>query len=99
MNLSLKNWRRSMAKKAEKKADKKEEKKGKKQAEKQAAKQVDPQQSAPQPVKKPDLALAQRLAAPTVDKQYLLTTKQMAEFVARGFLRFDELVPDEINQA
>ena len=34
-----------------------------------------------------------------VDKKYLLTTKQMAEFVARGFLRFDELVPDEINQA
>ncbi len=31
------------------------------------------------------------------DKQYLLTSKQMAEFVARGFLRFDELVPDEIN--
>lgn len=33
------------------------------------------------------------------DKKYLLTTNQMAEFVARGFLRFDELVPDEINQA
>ena len=33
------------------------------------------------------------------DKQHLLTSKQMAEFVARGFLRFDELVPDEINQA
>jgi len=31
------------------------------------------------------------------DKQYLLTSKQMAEFVARGFLRFDELVPNEIN--
>jgi len=35
----------------------------------------------------------------TPDKKYLLDSKQMAEFVARGFLRFDELVPDEINQA
>jgi ribosomal protein S27AE len=34
-----------------------------------------------------------------VDKKYLLTTRQMAEFVARGFLRFDELVPGEINEA
>jgi hypothetical protein len=34
-----------------------------------------------------------------VDKQYLLTSRQMAEFVARGFLRFDQLVPDDINQA
>ena len=34
-----------------------------------------------------------------IDKQYLLNSRQMAEFVARGFLRFDELVPDEINQA
>lgn len=34
-----------------------------------------------------------------LDKKYLLTTNQMAEFVARGFLRFDELVPNEINQA
>jgi len=33
-----------------------------------------------------------------MDKRYLLTSKQMAEFVARGFLRFDELVPEEINQ-
>lgn len=33
-----------------------------------------------------------------VDKQYLLSSKQMAEFVARGFLRFDELIPDEINR-
>ena len=33
-----------------------------------------------------------------IDKQYLLDSKQMAEFVARGFLRFDELVPDDINQ-
>lgn len=36
---------------------------------------------------------------PTLDKQYLLNSRQMAEFVARGFLRFDELVPDHINQA
>ena len=28
----------------------------------------------------------------------LLTTRQMAEFAARGFLRFDGLVPDSINQ-
>jgi hypothetical protein len=34
-----------------------------------------------------------------VDKQYLLTSKQMATFVAKGFLRFDELVPAEINEA
>ena len=34
-----------------------------------------------------------------VDKQYLLNTKQMAQFVADGCLRFDELVPDEINRA
>jgi len=33
------------------------------------------------------------------DKQYLLNSRQMAEFVARGFLRFDELIPDDINQA
>ncbi len=34
-----------------------------------------------------------------VDNQYLLSTKQMAQFVADGFLRFDELVPDELNRA
>jgi ribosomal protein S27AE len=34
-----------------------------------------------------------------VDKKYLLNTRQMAEFVARGFLRFDELVPAEVNEA
>jgi len=34
-----------------------------------------------------------------IDKQYLLNSSQMAEFVARGFLRFDGLVPDEINDA
>jgi len=33
-----------------------------------------------------------------IDKKYLLTTAQMAEFVARGFLRFDELVPVAINR-
>lgn len=31
-------------------------------------------------------------------KQHLLDSRQMAEFVARGFLRFDELVPNAINQ-
>ena len=35
----------------------------------------------------------------TLDRQYLLNSQQMAEFVARGFLRFDGLVPDEINEA
>ena len=34
-----------------------------------------------------------------VDKQYLLNSKQMASFVARGFLRFDELVPQSVNDA
>jgi hypothetical protein len=34
-----------------------------------------------------------------VDKQYLLNSKQMASFVARGFLRFDELVPQAVNDA
>jgi hypothetical protein len=34
-----------------------------------------------------------------VDRQYLLTSKQMATFVARGYLRFDELVPPAINDA
>jgi hypothetical protein len=34
-----------------------------------------------------------------VDKQYLLNSQQMAQFVAQGFLRFDGLVPDAINQA
>jgi len=34
-----------------------------------------------------------------VDKKYLLNSRQMAQFVAQGFLRFDGLVPDEINQA
>ena len=33
-----------------------------------------------------------------IDKKFLLNSLQMAEFVARGFLRFDELVPGEINE-
>lgn len=33
------------------------------------------------------------------EKQHLLDSRQMAEFVARGFLRFDGIVPDEINRA
>ena len=32
-------------------------------------------------------------------KKHLLNSKQMASFVARGFLRFDELVPPAINDA
>jgi hypothetical protein len=43
--------------------------------------------------------MTEKLAESSIDKRYLLTTSQMAEFVARGFLRFDEMVPDEINQA
>lgn len=34
----------------------------------------------------------------TVDRVHLLTTNQMASFAARGFLRFDRLVPDIINR-
>lgn len=36
---------------------------------------------------------------PTVNKQFLLNSRQMAHFVADGYLRFDELVPNEINAA
>ena len=32
-----------------------------------------------------------------VAKEHLLTSVQMANFVADGFLRFDELVPDHLN--
>ncbi len=34
-----------------------------------------------------------------VDREHLLTSQQMATFVAAGYLRFDALVPDEINRA
>ncbi len=34
----------------------------------------------------------------TVDQDLLLTTNQMASFAARGFLRFDNLVPDSVNR-
>ena len=34
-----------------------------------------------------------------VGKEYLLNSLQMASFVAKGFLRFDELIPKEINEA
>jgi hypothetical protein len=34
-----------------------------------------------------------------VDKKYLLNSAQMAQFVAQGYLRFDELVPEDLNQA
>ena len=34
-----------------------------------------------------------------IDKKYLLTTEQMANFVADGYLRFDKLIPDELNKA
>jgi len=32
-----------------------------------------------------------------MDKQHLLTSKQMAQFVADGYLRFDDMVPNELN--
>ncbi len=32
------------------------------------------------------------------DRSQLLTTREMARFVARGFLRFDEVVPSELNE-
>ena len=34
-----------------------------------------------------------------IDKKYLLNSKQMANFVADGYLRFDELVSTELNEA
>lgn len=34
-----------------------------------------------------------------MDKKHLLSSKQMASFVARGFLRFDEVVPEKVNKA
>jgi hypothetical protein len=34
-----------------------------------------------------------------VGKEYLLNSLQMAQFVARGFLRFDEFIPNDINDA
>jgi hypothetical protein len=33
-----------------------------------------------------------------LEKRYLLNTRQMATFVAKGFLRFDELVPADLNE-
>ncbi len=33
------------------------------------------------------------------DREHLLTTKEMARFVADGYLRFDALVPGPINEA
>ena len=33
-----------------------------------------------------------------MDSVPLLTTDQMASFVARGFLRLDAVVPDEVNR-
>jgi hypothetical protein len=35
----------------------------------------------------------------TIAKEYLLDSRQMAQFVAQGYLRYDGLVPDEINEA
>lgn len=34
-----------------------------------------------------------------LDRANLLTSKQMASFVTDGFLRFDSLIPDELNKA
>jgi hypothetical protein len=44
-------------------------------------------------------AMTEPAASALVDKKYLLNSKQMARFAAEGFLRFDELVPREINDA
>ena len=33
------------------------------------------------------------------DKKHLLTTKQMAQLAAEGYLKFEALIPEEINQA
>ena len=33
------------------------------------------------------------------EKEHLLTSKEMARFAADGFLRFDDLVPDDLNKA
>ncbi len=33
------------------------------------------------------------------DRTHLLNSKQMAQFVAEGYLRFDELIPGELNRA
>ena len=33
------------------------------------------------------------------DAEHLLDSKQMALFVAKGMLHFDELIPDELNRA
>lgn len=33
-----------------------------------------------------------------VDKKFLLNSKQMASFVSRGFLRFDDLIPQDLNE-
>ncbi|UCH25701.1 MAG: phytanoyl-CoA dioxygenase family protein [Trueperaceae bacterium] len=38
------------------------------------------------------------MTRPAVEERYLLDSQQMARFVARGFLRFDELVPQELNR-
>ncbi len=33
-----------------------------------------------------------------MDKNHFLTSLQMANFVSDGMLRFDELVPEEVNR-
>ncbi|MFE5321077.1 phytanoyl-CoA dioxygenase family protein [Paenibacillus sp. NPDC056579] len=35
----------------------------------------------------------------SVEKHHLLTAKQMADFAVNGFLKLDELVPQELNEA
>ena len=34
-----------------------------------------------------------------LEKKYLLDSKQMAQFATDGYLRFDDMVPDELNRA
>ncbi len=38
------------------------------------------------------------MTSPELKRESLLSTEDMAQFVARGFLRFDELVPEDVNE-
>ncbi len=43
--------------------------------------------------------MASNNASWALDKSNLLTTEEMAQFVARGFVEFEAVVPEEINLA
>jgi len=51
---------------------------------------------APQFVHAFDCEYEYRMEAPPTDRR--LTTRQMAEFVANGVIRFDAIVPPDINE-